>query len=86
MSAAAATDGTAIPANVFTGFLAYKHNKLEHRSTRRCNKANKYGSPTEVVGLDPTTCGLNQNDAGVVAGSKLRRLPKLQRHGRNSEP
>ncbi len=71
MSAAAATTVPQFRANVFTGFLAYKHNKLQASLNATLQQGNKYGSPTEVVGLDPTTCGLNQNDAGVVAGSKL---------------
>ncbi len=63
--------GTAIPQNVFSGFLAYKHNKLQASLNATLQQGNKYGAPTEVIGLDPTTCAENQGDANVVPGSQL---------------
>ena len=63
--------GTAIPQNVFSGFLAYKHNKLQTSLNATLQQGTKYGSPTEVLGIDPTSCGQNQAGAGVVAGSQL---------------
>jgi hypothetical protein len=62
---------TAIPPNVFGGFLTYKHNKLQATLTGNLWEGNEYGSPAEFAGLDPRSCIANQGEIGVVPGSKL---------------
>ncbi len=60
---------TAIPPNVFAGFLNWKHNKLQAALTANLWEGFSYGAPTDIPGLDPRTCIANQGDIGVVPGS-----------------
>ncbi len=71
-SAGAVNDlGTAIPQHVFSGFLAYKHNKLQASLNAVLQQGTRYGSPTLIEGLDPTSCVQNQTAAGVPSGGQL---------------
>jgi len=60
---------TAISPNVFAGFVSYKHAKLTLTPTFQIAQGQNYGSPTDVIGLDPRTCASNEFDGGRVAGS-----------------
>jgi len=65
-----AGDGsTIIPPNVFSGYLSFKHQKLQATLTGNLWEGQSYGAPVEVAGLDPRSCSFNQDAIGVVAGS-----------------
>ncbi len=63
--------GTAIPQNVFAGFLAYKHNKFQGSFNAVLQQGTRYGSPALIPGIDPTSCLQNQTAAGVAGGGQL---------------
>ncbi len=63
--------GTAIPQNVFSGFLAYKHNKFQGSFNAVLQQGTRYGSPALVAGIDPTSCVQNQATAGIPGGGQL---------------
>ncbi|MEO9264010.1 MAG: TonB-dependent receptor [Candidatus Baltobacteraceae bacterium] len=62
--------GTAIPKNIFAGFLAYKRGKWQASLNAALQQGNLYGAPNDVVGIDPTSCQANLGTTGVVAGSQ----------------
>ena len=63
---------TSFGPNTFSAFLNYKHDRLTITPTFQLAQGNSYGSPVDVIGLDPRTCGNNQssstNPAIVAAG------------------
>ena len=62
---------TALSPNIFSGFISYKHNRLQAAVTTSLWEGAQYGSPTDTLGLDPRSCLWNQSTAGVKAGSQL---------------
>ncbi len=61
---------TIIPPNVFSGFISYKHDRLQATLTGNLWEGTTYGSPVDVAGFDPRSCLANQGEIGVVPGSK----------------
>jgi hypothetical protein len=62
---------TAISPSVFNGYLTWKHNKFTAGLNGVLNEGSAYGSPVDIVGIDPTTCIGNQTAYGANPGSKL---------------
>jgi hypothetical protein len=58
---------SAISPNFFTGWLNYKHGKLDIAPNFVLSQGQSYGNPTAMYGLDPRTCGDNQNGAVFAA-------------------
>jgi hypothetical protein len=61
---------TDIPPNIFSGFVSYKHDKLQVTLTSNLWEGNKYGAPGDVAGIDPRSCIANQGQIGIVPGSQ----------------
>jgi hypothetical protein len=51
---------TIIPPNVFSGFVSWKHDKFQATLTGNLWEGTSYGSPVEIPGLNPQSCGFNQ--------------------------
>ncbi len=62
---------TIIPPNVFSGYLSWKHHKLQATLTGNLWEGQSYGAPVEIAGIDPRSCIANQGAIGVVPGSQL---------------
>ncbi|MBV8373906.1 MAG: hypothetical protein JO302_00195, partial [Candidatus Eremiobacteraeota bacterium] len=62
---------TIIPPNVFSGFVSYKHDKIQATLTANLWEGTQYGGPTDVAGIDPRSCLANQSQIGVVPGSQF---------------
>lgn len=56
--------------NLFASFLSYKHNKFQGTLTANLWEGAQYGSPTDILGLDPRFCYWNQSIAAVMPGSQ----------------
>jgi len=59
-------ESTAIFPHVFAGWINWKHDKLSISPNFILASGNKYGSPTDLYGVDPRTCDLNQGDSTAV--------------------
>jgi len=57
---------TSFGPNTFSGFLSYKKNKLTITPNFQLAQGQAYGSPVDIIGYDPRTCGVNQNQSGVA--------------------
>jgi len=57
----------ALSPHVFTGWLNWRHDKFSIAPNFVLASGQKYGGPTDLVGIDPRVCDSNQADAGVVA-------------------
>ena len=62
---------SAIAPNTFTGYLAFKRNRLQLAANFDLQEGTRYGSPFTSTGINPLTCGQNQGTAGVTPGSQL---------------
>lgn len=62
---------TALAPSIFSGYLSYKHNKVQVTLTGNLWEGNQYGAPTNILGLDPRSCLSNQSQSGEVPGSQL---------------
>ncbi|MDQ6931165.1 MAG: TonB-dependent receptor, partial [Candidatus Eremiobacteraeota bacterium] len=63
---------TSFGPSMFSGFLSYKHDRLTITPNFQLSQGNTYGSPVDIVGVDPRACGNNQANSGnpnVVAAS-----------------
>jgi hypothetical protein len=57
---------TAISPNVFAGWINWKHDKLSISPNFILLSGNKYGSPTDLEGVDPRVCDQSQGSSGAV--------------------
>ena len=57
----------ALSPHVFTGWLQWKHDRLAIAPNFIVASGPKYGGPTDLYGVDPRVCDLNQGDSGIVA-------------------
>ncbi len=64
---------TAVEPHAFSGYIAYRHSRFSTTLGSTMTIGNpggggfaRYGSPYDVIGLDPRTCSQNQNDAGIT--------------------
>jgi hypothetical protein len=57
---------TALSPNQFSGWLAYKHDKLTIAPNFVLAQGNAYGDPTDSIGLDPRHCAANQGTTAVT--------------------
>jgi hypothetical protein len=60
---------TIIAPNVFSSFVTWKHNKLTATLTGNLWEGTTYGAPTEIAGINPSSCLANQNR--INPGSNL---------------
>jgi hypothetical protein len=65
---------TILEPHAFSGFLNYRKNRLAVAVTGTATIGNpsslgfaRYGSPLDVVGVDPRSCGSNQRAAGITS-------------------
>jgi hypothetical protein len=57
---------TELPDNAFAGYVAYKKSKWQAAVNFSLLEGTKYGSPNDMLGIDPRTCSQNQ---GAIFGN-----------------
>ncbi len=62
---------TALSPNIFAGYVSWKHNRFQATLTGNLWEGTQYGAPTDILGLDPRSCGSNQGKSGVLPDSQL---------------
>ncbi|HEV3089339.1 MAG TPA: TonB-dependent receptor [Candidatus Elarobacter sp.] len=55
--------------NVFVLVGNYRHDRLAISPSFQLNQGTTYGSPSDVVGIDPRTCRINQAGSGFTTGN-----------------
>jgi hypothetical protein len=60
---------TAISPSLFTGWIQFKKDRWAIAPNFVLAQGTAYGGPTDGIGVDPRTCGLNEGQSGAVAGS-----------------
>jgi hypothetical protein len=55
--------------NVFALVLNYRHDRFAITPALSLNQGSTYGTPADVVGVDPRTCVSNQGDSGFTTGN-----------------
>jgi hypothetical protein len=58
--------------NTFALVLNYKHDKWAITPAISLNEGATYGTPADVLGIDPRTCTQNQSSAGIPTGDPLK--------------
>ncbi len=58
--------------NAFSLVLNYKHDKWSITPALSLNQGATYGTPADVIGIDPRTCGQNQAAALIPTGDPLK--------------
>ncbi len=62
-------DAPYLSPNVFALVLNYRRDKLAITPALSLNEGTWYGSPSDVIGLDPRTCSQNQGTSGFTTGN-----------------
>jgi Carboxypeptidase regulatory-like domain/TonB dependent receptor/TonB-dependent Receptor Plug Domain len=62
---------TALAPNIFSSYVSWKHNRFQTTVTGNLWEGTQYGAPTDILGLNPTSCLRNQGASGVIKGSQL---------------
>ncbi len=61
-----------ISPNTFSLTLNYRHNRFDVATAMELQEGTTYGTPSDVIGIDPRSCSGNQSSDGITTGDPLK--------------